>query len=87
MSRVVRTILQRHGRLAVPIETLEDRAQLRDAGMDSMAMVNVMLAIEQALGIEFPEALMTRKSFASIQAIDALIQQVAPDFEQLDARV
>ncbi len=87
MSLVVRSILQRHGRLAEPVERLDDRADLHQAGLDSMAMVNVMLAIEQALDIEFPESLMTRRAFASISAIDGLIRQLVPDFEQLDVKV
>jgi acyl carrier protein len=83
MSLVVRSILQKQGRLAVPVDRLDDRADLHQSGLDSMAMVNVMLAIEQALDIEVPEELMTRRSFSTISAIDAMLRQLIPDFEQV----
>jgi len=81
---VVRAILQKQGRLAVPVDRLDDRTDLHQSGLDSMAMVNVMLAIEQALDIEVPEELMTRRSFSTISAIDAMLRQLVPDFERPD---
>ena len=78
MSAVVRTILAKHGRLKLPVDKLDDHSDLHAAGLDSMAMVNVMLALEQALGIEFPDALMSRRAFSCVAALDAVLQQIAP---------
>jgi acyl carrier protein len=87
MSLVVRSILQKQGRLAVSVDRLDDRADLHQAGLDSMAMVNVMLALEQALDIEFPEELMTRRVFSTVGSIDSVLRQLVPDFEQTPVRV
>ncbi len=87
MSLVVRAILQKQGRLTVPVDQLDDRADLHLAGLDSMAMVNVMLALEQALDIEFPEELMTRRVFSTVGSIDSVLRQLVPDFEQTPVRV
>jgi acyl carrier protein len=81
MSLIVRSILEKQGRLAIALDRLDDRSDLHQAGLDSMAMVNVMLAIEQTLGIEFPDEFMSRSSFSSIAALDAVLRQLAPDFE------
>jgi acyl carrier protein len=78
MTTVVRSILAQHARLAKPVTQLHDHDNLHAAGLDSMAMVNVMLALEEALGIEIPEALMTRQAFSSINALSALVQRLTP---------
>jgi len=80
MSTLVRTTLEKYGRLATRVDRLDDDADLHDAGLDSMAMVNVMLALEQALDVEFPEAQMSRKAFSSIAALDAVLLKIAPGF-------
>jgi acyl carrier protein len=41
--------------------------------MTSHASVNVMLALEDAFGVEFPDAMLRKSTFASVSAIrDAL---------------
>ena len=42
----IRTVLTEHGRLAVPVDTLDEDTDLFGAGMTSHASVNVMLALE-----------------------------------------
>ena len=65
----IRSILKEHGRLAKDIDTLDAGADLYQAGMTSHASVNVMLALEDAFDIEFPDHLLRRQTFASIAAI------------------
>lgn len=73
MTTKIRELLAKHGALPVPVETLEDTADLYEAGLSSFASVQLMLALEDAFDVEFPETLLNRKSFASIAAIrDAL---------------
>ena len=50
---------------------------LQDAGLTSLDMVNLMLAIEAEFDIEIPGAMMKPENFRSIQAIDALVAAVA----------
>lgn len=65
----IREILAQHGRLCVDARSLRDDGDLYAAGLTSLATVNVMLALENHFDIEFPDALLSRKTFASIEAI------------------
>ena len=65
----LRDILDRHGRLAVSAGTLDESADLFDAGMDSQAAINVMLALEDDLGFEFPEDLLNRATFSTMSSL------------------
>lgn len=46
---------------------------LREAGLTSLDMVNLMLAIEAEFDIEIPQSAMTPDNFDTVAAIDALI--------------
>ncbi|HEY2316821.1 MAG TPA: acyl carrier protein [Solirubrobacteraceae bacterium] len=72
----IRTVLRDHARLPVDVETLGDDADLFAAGMSSHASVNVMLALEDAFDIEFPDAMLKRSSFESISAIGAILSEL-----------
>lgn len=76
MSAQVRQIVAEHGRLAVDVESLGDDASLYEAGMTSHASVNVMLALEDAFDVEFPDEMLKRSVFESIAAIDAALAQL-----------
>ena len=65
----IRAILVKHGRLASDANALTADADLYQAGMSSHASVNVMLALESAFDIEFPDELLKRSVFASIASI------------------
>lgn len=69
----VRGIIRDHGRLPVDIDTLADDADLYQAGMTSHASVNLMLALENAFDVEFPDAMLKRSSFESVAAITAAL--------------
>lgn len=68
-DRQIRAILLKHGRLASDAYALAADADLYQAGMSSHASVNVMLALEGAFDIEFPDELLKRSVFASIASI------------------
>ena len=46
---------------------------LREAGLNSLDMVNLMLAVEAELDLKIPDADMTLRNFRSISAIEALV--------------
>jgi len=46
---------------------------LSEAGLTSLDMVNLMLAIEDEFGIEIPQRRMTPANFRSIAAIEAMV--------------
>jgi acyl carrier protein len=65
----VRNTLASHARLPVDVGTLGLDDDLFQAGMTSHASVNVMLALEEEFDIEFPEEMLQKSTFESIQAI------------------
>ena len=73
----IRQVVAEHGRLAVDVATLGDHASLYAAGLTSHASVNVMLALEDAFEVEFPERYLRRSTFESIAsllvALDSLV--------------
>ena len=50
---------------------------LTDAGLTSLDMVNLMLAIEDEFEIEIPQRQMTPANFRSIAAIETLVSMLA----------
>lgn len=76
MSQQIRAILREHGRLAGNIDSLTDDYDLFNAGMTSQASVSVMLALEGAFGIEFPDHMLKPSTFASISAIRAAVDDL-----------
>ncbi|MDQ1508748.1 MAG: hypothetical protein QOG50_592 [Actinomycetota bacterium] len=73
----VREIVAAHARLAVDVATLADEDDLYSAGLTSHASVNLMLALEDAFDLEFPERLLRRQTFESIRAISNAIDELA----------
>ena len=73
MTDEIRAVIKQHARLAADIDTLSDDADLYEACMTSHASVNVMLGLEDAFDVEFPDSMLTRSAFESVAAIrDAL---------------
>lgn len=74
----IRTVLGEHGRLSRPADGLDDDADLYQAGMTSHASVNVMLALESAFDIEFPDHMLKRSVFGSIASIRDAVAELEP---------
>jgi acyl carrier protein len=73
MQDQIRQILAQNGRLAVPIDGLGDEADLFAAGLDSLAIVNVLMSLEEHFDIELPDELLSRRTFASIASITRVV--------------
>jgi acyl carrier protein len=65
----IRSVLEANGRLPVSAMTLRDDDDLYQHGLSSHASVNVMLALENAFDIEFPDVMLRRDTFKSVAAI------------------
>ncbi len=76
MNAQIRDVLRTHARLPVDVDTLADDVDLYQAGMTSHASVNVMLALEDAFDIEFPDSMLTRSVFASIESMAAALSSL-----------
>ena len=81
MSDKIRQIIQEHGRLAADVQTLGDQADLYLAGLTSHASVNLMLALEAAFDVEFPDSMLKRSVFQSVSSIREALQQLGKSAE------
>ena len=72
----IRNILRDHGRLNKDVSLLDVHADLYQAGMTSHASVNVMLALEGTFDIEFPDHLLKRSVFNSIESIHSALSEL-----------
>lgn len=77
MTEQIRKVIQDHVRLPVDLSELDDEADLYQAGMTSHASVGLMLALEDAFDVEFPDSMLTRGVFQSIASIAAALRQLA----------
>lgn len=73
----IREIIAQHARLSTDISTITDTCSLYDAGLTSLTTVNLMLAIEDQFDIEFPDHMLGRKTFGSIQALCEAVEELA----------
>jgi acyl carrier protein len=69
MEKQVRAILQEHSGLGDHIRSIGAYDSLWQMGMTSLASVQVMLALESAFGLEFPDSKLRHNTFACISNI------------------
>ena len=69
-------ILAKHSRLDVDVNSLKEDDDLYDLGLTSLTTVNIMLAIEDAFDIEFPDSKLNRKTFNSIESLVEVIEEL-----------
>lgn len=72
----VREILAKHSRLDVDVNNLKEDDDLYEVGLTSLTTVNIMLAIEDAFDIEFPDNKLNRKTFNSIESLVEVIEEL-----------
>ena len=75
----IRAVLADQGRLSVDVERSAESASLYEAGMTSHASVNVMLGLEDAFDVEFPDRMLRRDVFESIASIEAALTSCAKE--------
>jgi acyl carrier protein len=63
----IRQVVAEHGRLSIDVVRLSDDDDLYRAGLTSHASVNLMLALEDAFDLEFPERFLRRGTFESVR--------------------
>ncbi len=77
MNDLIRIVLAEQGRLPVSPATLGEEADLYQAGMTSHASISVMLGLEEAFDVEFPDRMLTREVFSSIASIRSALDELA----------
>src|SRR5262245_16583024 len=75
-SETIREIVAAHARLRVDAATLDDDADLYEAGLTSLSTVNLMLALEERFDVEFTDKMLKRRTFQSICSLDEAISEL-----------
>jgi acyl carrier protein len=60
----------------VPGDVDWDTASLTDLGLDSMTAIELVLHIEDAFGIRFPEERLVQETFATFPALRAAVESL-----------
>lgn len=76
MKDQIRQVIREHGHLSVDPDALPDDADLYQSGMTSHASVNVMVALEDSFDIEFPDSMLKRSVFESVDSIAAALSEI-----------
>jgi acyl carrier protein len=72
----IRTVLKDHARLSKDAMTLDVNEDLYQAGMTSHASVNVMLGLEGAFDVEFPDHMLKRNVFNTVSSIRSAVVEL-----------
>jgi len=75
-SDEIRDLVLTQARLPQGSESVSDTTNLNDAGLTSLARINVIIAIEDHYQITFEDELLTRENFKDIQSISKLVKQL-----------
>ena len=75
----IRALLKERNLVPFDIDRLADEADLYEAGLTSFGSVQLMLGLEEAFDIEFPERMLTRRTFATLAAIAAAVDELASE--------
>lgn len=76
MQTRIRTLLSESEWLKVNAKTLTNDADLYAVGLTSHATIELMLALEEAFDIEFPDRLLRRGTFSSIGTIAEALAEI-----------
>ena len=78
MIGTVHQLLDDHGQLLVPARELKSDADLYGAGLRPFASIQLIIALEQTFEVTFEQRMLSRKSFSSIDAIVACLNELQP---------
>lgn len=76
LTQKIESIVRPHLKFLDAGAMLPPDANLGQAGLDSMASIDLILDLEDELGVSIPDDLLTENSFASITNICELIESL-----------
>lgn len=79
VDATIREVLDRYGRLAAPAGGVADGDDLYQLGLTSHTTVKVMLALEDAFEVEFPDQFFRKSTFSSVAAIREALLELTTD--------
>jgi len=75
LSDQLLTLVTSHLR-TVPLDVDWTTVKLPDLGLDSMSAIELVLAIEDAFGTQFPEESLVRETFATIKSLETVVRSM-----------
>jgi acyl carrier protein len=75
----IRQVLADYAKLPIDAHSIGDDADLYTLGLTSHASVNVMLGLEDAFDVEFPDTALRKDTFRSIGSIAAILRELDVD--------
>lgn len=76
MKDRIRKIVKEHAGLGLDLDSIDQSTDLYRAGMTSYASVVLMIALENEFGLEFPDSMLSRRVFESIDTIASAIESL-----------
>ncbi len=76
MKDRIRKIVADHARLGLELQRVEHSTNLYRAGMSSFSSVALMIALENEFELEFPDGMLSRSVFESIDSIANAIERL-----------
>lgn len=72
----LRAIVKHHAKINLPLDEISDTTDLYRAGMSSQGSVVLMIAVEGEFGVEFPDSMLSRNIFSSIESIAGAVETI-----------
>jgi acyl carrier protein len=76
VERLIREVLADYAKLHTEAAAVGEDQDLYRLGLTSHASVSVMLALEDAFDVEFPDHLLRRQTFQSIRSIRSALTEM-----------
>ena len=73
LEQEIRTLIE--GRILDGQVSLETTAPLDEAGVDSMAVIQILLLIEKRFGVWLPESDVTRENLKTVQSLARILRR------------
>lgn len=72
----IKEVLAQHARLPVDVAGLGPDDDLYHTGMTSHAAVSVMIGLEEAFDVEFPQEILQKDTFATMASIKRVVERL-----------
>jgi acyl carrier protein len=69
-------VVRRHLRFVLPEEPIEPDTPLQELGLDSMSAINLLVDLEQNLGLIFPDELLNQDTFRTMHTLAAAVAKL-----------
>ena len=79
MVEKIRETLRQYARLSQDVSSISEDADLYACGLTSHATVNLMLGLEDAFEVEFPERMLRRRTFETMRNIRESIEELTTE--------